>query len=259
MHPPHSRHSALDLPGMVHGFFGREGGVSEGVYQTLNAGPGSSDKADAVRENRERIARAMGLDGEGQLVSLYQVHGSDAVQVSAPLAERPRADGMVTDRPGLGLCILTADCGPVLFADAGTGVIGAAHAGWRGAVAGVLETTMLAMERIGAQISRTRAVLGPCIAQENYEVGHDFRIDLLRHSPWAEGMFRAGPTGKPHFDLKAYIEARLMAAGVAEVAVMAEDTYAEAGRYHSHRRNTHLGLSDYGRNAAVIALGTESE
>jgi len=259
MHPPHLRHSALDLQGIVHGFFGREGGVSEGVYQTLNAGPGSSDEPGAVRENRARIARAMGLGGEEELVSLYQVHGSDAVLLSGPFAERPRADAMVTDRPGLGLCILTADCGPVLLADPDAGVIGAAHAGWRGAAAGVLESTLLAMERIGARISRTRAVLGPCIAQENYEVGHDFRIDLLRHSPWAEGMFRTGPKGKPHFDLKAYIEARLQAAGVADVAVMAEDTYGEAGRYHSHRRNTHLGLPDYGRNAAVIAIGTESE
>jgi polyphenol oxidase len=259
MHPPRLQHSALDLPGLRHGFFGREGGVSQGLYATLNAGPGSADDPAAVAENRARIAGALGLADGDHLASVYQVHGRDVVHVTEPLSTRPKADGMVSDRPGLGLCVLTADCGPVLLADPEAGIIGAAHAGWRGAVAGVGEAVLLAMEGLGAQIGRICAVLGPCIGLESYEVGHDFRSDLLRHSPWAEGMFAAGPRGRPHFDLKAYIEARLLAAGVASVAVMREDTYSEAGRFHSHRRNTHEALADYGRNASVIALGTESE
>lgn len=256
---PFLSHAALESRSIRHGFFGREGGVSEGIYESLNAGTGSRDEVNAVHENRSRIAHALGLSGPEPLVSVFQVHGAEAVHVTEPFDRRPQADAMVTDRPGLGLCILTADCGPVLLADVEAGVIGAAHAGWRGAVAGILESTLLAMEGLGARIERISAVVGPCIALDTYEVGLDFRDDLLRHSPWAEAMFRDGPKGRPHFDLRTYIAARLQAAGTGRVEVMPEDTYAMGATYHSHRRNTHEGLSDYGRNASVIVLGTESE
>lgn len=257
--PAYRTATSLALPGIVHGFFGRRGGVSAGVYASLNAGPGSGDDPAHVARNRDRIAHAMGLAGAADLVSLFQVHGRGVVALDGPLAgERPRADGMVTDRPGLGLCILTADCGPLLLADPEAGVIGAAHAGWRGAVAGIAEATLAAMEARGAQRGRIRAALGPCIAAESYEVGPDLEEAVLAVSDWAGSCFRPGPRGRAHFDLKTYIAGRLARAGVDRLEISPEDTYAGREDWHSHRRNTHEGLSDYGRNASVISIKGES-
>jgi YfiH family protein len=247
--------TALSRAGVSHGFFGRKGGVSQGLYASLNAGPGSGDDPAAVASNRNAIAHALGLTGRDALLSVHQVHGSDAVAVTGPwTGERPRADAMVSAIPGLGLCILTADCGPILMADPEARVIGAAHAGWRGAVAGIAEATIDAMEALGARRDRLIVALGPCIGPQSYEVGPDLREAVEAASDWAGSCFRPGPRGRDHFDLKAYIVQRLQRAGVRTPDVLPDDTYADRALWHSHRRNTHEGLPDYGRNASVIRL-----
>ena len=253
MTPPFVTSATLSADGLRHGWFGRRGGVSTGVYESLNCGLGSADTAANVAENRARVAAVMGLAGAERLVGVHQVHSPDVVEVTAPFAEdRPRADAMVTRTPGIGLCILTADCAPVLLADVGAGVIGAAHAGWRGAVSGVIEATAAAMEAIGAQRGRIRAAIGPCIALESYQVGEEFRSAVLAVSDWAEGCFSDAFGERPHFDLRAYVAGQLSRAGIDGTDVLAQDTYADARDWHSHRRGTHLGEADYGRNAAVI-------
>lgn len=240
--------------GVRHGFFTRAGGVSQGIYRGLNAGVGSRDARDDVAENRARVAATLGVAPQN-LLSLYQVHSPDALVVDAPLgAERPKADALVTDRPGLALGVLTADCGPILFADAQAGVVGAAHAGWKGALTGILESTVAAMERLGARRERIVAVLGPSIGPDNYEVGPEFVDRFTAHSEANARFFR--PSAKPGhalFDLNGYTVERLRAAGVAVHAVN-RCTYADEANFYSYRRATHRGEGDYGRQISAIVL-----
>jgi YfiH family protein len=246
------------LGGIAHGFLGRRGGVSTGELAGLNVGYGSSDERSAIDENR-RLAIAAVLPG-AELVTVHQVHSADAVHVEHAWAQadRPHADAMVTDRPGRLLGILTADCAPVLFADAQAGVIGAAHAGWRGALAGVTDSTIAAMEQAGARRERIRAAIGPCIGQPSYEVDEGFRVRFLEQDPGNVRFFADGQWGKPHFDLEAYVEHRLRSAGIGQVEAMHRDTYADPERFYSYRRATHGGEADYGRQVSLIGLAPTS-
>lgn len=243
------RASALD--GLPHGFLGRRGGVSQGVIAGLNIGHGAADDCEAVAENRRRAVLA--VSPGAQLATVYQVHSPDAVIVERPWPhdERPRADAMVTDQPGLLLGVVTADCAPVLLADREAGIVGAAHAGWRGARGGVLEATVAAMERLGADAPRIVAAIGPAIAQESYEVDGEFRDGFAAGD---EVFFAPGRPGHWQFDLEAYAAARLAAAGVGAVETLALDTYADEGRFFSFRRATHRGEPTYGRQFSLIGV-----
>ncbi|MCL6683586.1 peptidoglycan editing factor PgeF [Sphingomonas alba] len=241
------------LKGVPHGFLGRRGGVSQGVVAGLNVGWGSDDDRAAITENRRRAVESV-LPG-ARLVTVHQVHSSDVVEAGDwPDDDRPHADALVTNKAGILLGILTADCAPVLYVDREAGVIGAAHSGWRGAVAGVNEATVTAMERLGARRDRIAAAIGPAIAARNYEVDHGFEERFLSLDPANERFFTEGPAGKPHFDLEAYIVARLAAAGVRKVEALGLDTYADSDRFYSFRRATHRREPDYGRQASLIGL-----
>ena len=245
---------AAALGGVPHGYFGRSGGVSAGAVAGLNCGLGSGDDPAKVETNRRRAADA--IIAGAPIASVHQIHSPDAIVVreAVPRAERPHADALVTDRPGLLLGIVTADCAPVLLADAEAGVIGAAHAGWRGAVAGVTDRAIAAMISLGARAERIAAAVGPCIAQRNYEVDQDFVERLLAHDQANEQYLSEGPRGRPHFDLEAYVVARLAAAGVRRIEVIGLDTYALENRFYSFRRASHRGEPDYGRQIALIGL-----
>ena len=245
---------ALSLGSIPHGFLGRRGGVSAGEVAGLNVGYGSNDDRSAIAENRRRAVDAV-LPG-AELATVHQVHSADAVFADRawPQDERPHADALVTDRPRLLLGILTADCAPVLFADSDAGVVGAAHAGWRGALAGVTDSTIAAMERLGARRHRIAAAVGPCIAQLSYEVDDGFRQRFFDQEPGSGRFFAESATGKPHFDLPAYIVHRLLAAGIEQVEALHLDTYANTDRFYSFRRATHRGEADYGRQVSLIAL-----
>jgi hypothetical protein len=242
-----------DLLPVGHAFFTRRGGASSGIFQGLNCGPGSSDLAEAVAINRARAAEHLGLPAAA-LVTLTQVHSADAVALSAPRHDRPRADALVTATPGVLLGVLTADCMPVLFADAAAGVIGAAHAGWRGALDGVIEATLAAMERLGARVERTVAVIGPTISQAAYEVGPEFVERFRDDDPDNARFFAGGTAGRALFDLPAFGLARLRAAGVARAAWTRHCTYSDPDRFYSYRRSVHRGEADYGRLLAAIHL-----
>lgn len=242
------------LPGIDHGFFGREGGVSTGIYASLNAGPGSKDDPACVIENRRRIAAAMGVAPEC-LLSLHQVHSARAVRVSGPWSgPRPEADAFVTTERGLALAALAADCAPVLFADAEARVVGAAHAGWKGALGGVLEATLDQMIEAGAVRGRIVAAIGPCIGQDSYEVGPEFVGRFLDAHPDNQRFFRPGADDRAHFDLKAYCAAQLAAAGVGTIDTLPHDTCADADGFFSHRRSVKRNEPDYGRNLSAITL-----
>jgi hypothetical protein len=236
-----------------HGFFTRKGGASSGIFAGLNCGTGSSDQAEIVAINRARVADAMGLGVEA-LVSVHQVHSPDVVTVTAPLADRPRADAMVTATPGLALAVLTADCQPVLFADAKAGVIGAAHAGWKGARDGVMEATLDAMEALGARRGDITAVIGPCISQTAYEVGQEFFDSFTDEAPEAQRFFVNGNGDRYLFDLPSYGLWRLREAGVGHADWTRHCTYRDPARFYSYRRTTHAGEADYGRQISVIRL-----
>lgn len=242
------------LDGVVHGFFTREGGVSSGIYATLNGGQGSSDQATDVAENRARIADCMGV---ANLVSVHQVHSPDAVTVHGALVERPKADAMVSANPDVGLAVLTADCTPVLFADRTAGIVGAAHAGWKGALGGVLEATLDAMVGLGAQKDRIVAAVGPVISQRAYEVGPEFVERFLDDDADNARFFAAGQRDRAMFDLPGYCLDRLRAAGVAEAAWTGHCTYSDERRFYSYRRACHRGEPDYGRLVAAISAGGE--
>ena len=246
--PELSSHSSIR-----HAFFTRQGGVSEGLYAALNGGLGSSDAPERVAENRARMCGQLGLPARN-LVSLYQVHSAEVVTVEAPFTERPKADAMVSRVPGLALGIATADCGPILFADPENRVVGAAHAGWKGALGGVIEATVAAMERLGARRAGIVAVLGPTIAQASYEVGADFRERFRAEAPGSERFFADGRPGHAQFDLPAFILARLAQAGIGEASALGLCTYADPDRFYSFRRTTHRGEPDYGRLISAIAL-----
>ena len=245
---------APSLGDFPHGFLGRRGGVSVGQCAGLNVGYGSNDDRDSIAENRRLAIAAVSLNAE--LVTVHQIHSADVVVAGHAWrqAERPRGDAMVTNRPGLLLGILTADCAPVLFADSQAQVIGAAHAGWRGALAGVTDSMVAAMEQIGATRENIHAVVGPCIAQPSYEVDESFRARFLEADRDNDRFFVDGPAGKPHFDLEGYVVSRLLAAGVGHVQGLHLDTYAEPERFFSFRRSTHRGEADYGRQLSAIAL-----
>ncbi|ETA50209.1 peptidoglycan editing factor PgeF [Ponticoccus alexandrii] len=243
-------HSAL-LP-FRHGFFTRRGGASSGIFAGLNCGPGSSDQAEIVSINRTRVAEAMGV-APGALSSVHQVHSADVVTLTEPLSGKPKADAMVTATPGLALAVLTADCQPVLFADAGAQVIGAAHAGWRGARDGVLEATVEAMVALGATRGSIRAVIGPSISQRAYEVGPEFLEDFMVEDPDNSRFFAGGEGDRMLFDLPAYGLAKLRAAGV-EAEWTRHCTYADEDRFYSYRRSTHRKEADYGRLISAIRI-----
>jgi hypothetical protein len=244
------------LAGIRHGFFTREGGVSSGLYASLNGGVGSDDRPNDVSENRARMAAALAVTPE-RLLTAYQVHSPDVVVAETPWTQstRPRADGIVTRVPGLAIGISTADCGPVLFADSAARVIGAAHAGWRGALTGVLETTLEAMEKLGAQRARIVAAAGPMIRQPNYEVGPDLMERFLAADPDNARFFApSARAGHAQFDLAGFIVARLRRAGVNAVEDLGHCTYADPALFFSYRRATHRTESDYGRHINAIAL-----
>ncbi len=244
----------LDSEGITHGFFTRHGGVSKGLYRGLNVGAGSSDDPQDIRENRRRAAVALGGE-DANLLTLWQVHSPDAVIVKAPFSgTRPKADGIVTATPGLVIGVVTADCGPVLLADAKAGVVGAAHAGWKGALNGVLENTIIKMETLGAKRAQIHAVLGPSISQENYEVGPEFVETFAASEPGASRFFRQSDrSGHAMFDLWAFIVQRLERAGVT-VSMTGNCTYAEEESFFSYRRTTHRGEADYGRQLSAISI-----
>ncbi len=241
------------LSPLRHGFFTRRGGASSGIFHGLNCGNGSSDQREAVALNRARVANAMEVAPEA-LVGVHQVHSPEVVVVTEATAERPKADALVTKTPGVALSILTADCQPVLFADHDAGVVGAAHAGWRGALDGVLEATLTAMEDLGADRSNTVAVIGPCISQKAYEVGPEFLKAFLAEDPDNARFFADGEGDRYMFDLPALGLRKLRQAGVRDAEWTRHCTYADSDRFYSYRRTTHLGEADYGRLISTIRL-----
>lgn len=242
------------LSGIAHAFFTREGGVSEGIYAGLNGGQGSGDTAEAVDENRRRIREHLGAE---HLISVHQVHSPDAARVTGPWqGAKPQADAMVTDRPGIALAILTADCTPVLFTDREAGVVGAAHAGWKGALGGVLESTLDAMEAIGGDRTRVSAAIGPVISQRAYEVGPEFVERFLDADPENARHFAGGQGDRAMFDLPGYCLRRLREAGTGAVEWTGHCTYSDERRFYSWRRACHRGETDYGRLVAAIMVPT---
>jgi len=253
--PPTIRSPVLESAGVRHGFFTRQGGVSDGIHATLNCGYGSNDDRDRVRKNRAVCAGALGIAAPS-LVTAYQMHGITVVEVDQPwLPEQaPHADAMVTRRPGIALGILTADCAPVLAADPQAGIVGACHAGWKGAKAGVVRALIDAMASLGADPARIAAAVGPAIGLASYEVGPEFRDAILAGDPGADGFFAAEPGQRPHFDLQGFVLARLKAAGLGQVDRIDADTCALTDRFFSYRRSCLTGEPDYGRQLSAIAL-----
>jgi YfiH family protein len=241
------------LAPLRHGFFTRAGGASSGVFAGLNCGQGSSDQREIVAINRSRVADAMGVPLE-RLLGVHQVHSATAITVTEPLAENPKADALVTATPGLALSVLTADCQPVLFADADAGVIGAAHAGWRGALDGVLHATVDAMVALGATRERITAVIGPCISQRSYEVGPEFFEDFIAEDSSFARYFAQGNGDRMLFDLPGFGLNRLRAAGVGHAEWTHHCTYSDSARFYSYRRTTHAKEADYGRLISAITL-----
>jgi YfiH family protein len=242
------------LPGIAHGFFTRRGGVSEGIYASLNCGVGSRDSPDAVRRN---LARVAALLGARKLVTAYQVHGKSVVVVDdgVPPGQRPKADALVTAMPGMALGVLTADCAPILLADPRARVVGAAHAGWRGAIAGIAEAAIDAMEAMGAERRRMVAAVGPCIGAEVYEVGPELEAEFLAQDTANARFFaRATPQARPHLHLSGYVVSRLQQAGVAVVETIRACSFTTEKDFFSYRRSRLKGESDYGRQISAIVL-----
>jgi purine-nucleoside/S-methyl-5'-thioadenosine phosphorylase / adenosine deaminase len=245
-----------EIAGIEHGFFTRLGGVSEGIYASLNCGPGSRDDLEHVTENRARVATVLGVD-PGQFVTVFQKHSNTAAVAKKPWTrdKAPEADAIVTTVPGLAIGILSADCAPVLLCDSEARVIGAAHAGWRGALAGIVEATVEAMTGLGAEARRIRAAIGPAISQGAYEVGADYKAQFLVEEPDSESFFATDQgSGEPHFDLPGYVAERLARAGVGETLDLGVCTYYDETRLYSYRRSQHHGEDDYGRQISAIVL-----
>ncbi len=246
-----------EITGIAHGFFTRKGGVSEGIYASLNCGPGSGDDEAHVEENRTRAAAAFGTDAKS-LSTLYQVHGTDVITLNSPLrGDRPKADGMVTATPGVMLGILTADCAPLLFCDPEANVIGAAHVGWRPALSGIVPRTLEAMEMLGAERGRVIAAIGPAIGWQSYEVSEEFLKPFLAESAANKQFFAPIVNGKSRFDLRSYIAHKMAKAGIGLVNVLANDTYLEEDAFFSYRRKTHRNEPDYGRQLSAIMIRKE--
>lgn len=243
-----------ELLNVRHGFFGRQGGVSEGVWSSLNVGLRSGDRPERIAANRARVAAEMGVAPD-RLITARQVHGAEAMAVTRPWdnTAEPEADALVTDRPGLLLGVLTADCGPVMLADREAGVIGAAHAGWKGALGGVLEGVVAAMTGLGARPERIAAVVGPCIAQSSYEVGPEF-MARFTDVDTVNAQYFTPNGGRALFDLKAYIAQRLRGTGVERVDVLRDDTCADADRFFSYRRATLRREESFGLQLSAIVL-----
>jgi len=254
------RHPLLESPCTRHGFFTRDGGVSEGIYQGLNCGPGSADNPDHIDENRRLVGQAISGDDKTPLMTTYQIHSTYVVTVDQPWApdNRPRVDAMVTNKTDIILGVLTADCAPVLFSDPIAGIIGAAHAGWKGAVGGVLENTISAMEKLGARRSNIKTVVGPCIARDSYEVGRDF-VKTASAADFGVGDFLTSGKDRDHFqfDLQSYVLARMEMAGLGASDKLPLDTYPKENRFFSYRRTTHLGEPDYGRQISAIMISKQ--
>jgi YfiH family protein len=252
-----TRSPALTAPvlaGIAHAFFTREGGVSTGVYATLNGGVGSSDAPEAVAENRRRMALTLGVAPTHFLVP-FQIHSAETIAVSAPWTDRPRCDGLVTATPGMGLGVTGADCGVLLFADGKAGVIGACHSGWKGALSGIVESTVAGMERLGASRPNIRAALGPTIRQESYEVGPEVVAQFTAvDAGFARYFVASERAGHARFDLPGFIARRIGEADVGAFEDLALDTYSDEARFYSYRRATHRKEPDYGRLVAGIAL-----
>ena len=242
------------LAGLRHGFLGRRGGVSHGLIAGLNVGLGAGDDDTAVQHNRALAVAAVAPSA--RLATVYQVHSATCVTVTEPWpdAQRPHADALVTDRPGLVLGVVTADCAPVVLADRAAGVIAAVHAGWKGAVAGVTDSALAQMQALGARPERTVAAIGPCIAQASYEVDHEFVARFAALDPAGAQFFAAGIFGHAQFDLEGYVAARLVRAGAGTVERLGLDTYSDDERFYSYRRATHRNEPTYGRQIALIAL-----
>ncbi|WP_299556016.1 peptidoglycan editing factor PgeF [uncultured Tateyamaria sp.] len=245
--------TADSLAPIRHGFFTRKGGASSGIFAGLNCGTGSSDQTEIVAINRSRVAEAIGVNAE-KLASVHQVHSSDAVHVTTAPDPKPKADGLVTATPGLALSVLTADCQPVLFADADAKVIGAAHAGWKGAQTGIMEATVNAMVDLGAARERIHAVIGPTISQRAYEVGPEFFDIFLDEDPENTRFFAGGDGDRMHFDLPGYGLMRLRATGIASAEWTRHCTYFDPDRFYSYRRSVHQKDPDYGRLISTIVL-----
>lgn len=246
-----------NLPGVAHGFFGRSGGASTGIFASLNCGPGSGDEREKVIENRCRTLRALTESPRAQLLTLYQIHSSAAVIVTEAwdFGNRPQADAMVTNVSGIALGILTADCAPVLLADAEANVIGAAHAGWKGAVTGVIASAVSAMEQLGAERRHMTAAIGPCISQNNYEIGEKLRDMFLAANPANAAFFLPSNRGGHwRFDLQAFVARQLKQLDVKSVERISGCTYAQEKDFFSFRRATHRGEKDYGRQLSAILL-----
>ncbi len=251
---PHLTSSALSgISGIRHGFFGREGGVSIGLYASLNCGLGSRDDPSAVEGNRAAVARAIGAAPE-TLVTAYQCHSANALAVDRPFSDIPSVDALVTATPDLVLGVLAADCGPVLFATGDGTVVGAAHAGWKGALGGILESAVAAMEGLGARRRDVRACLGPCIGPASYEMGEEVRQAFVDSASGYAAFFTRNDKGRFQFDLPGFILHRLRALELAQAEAFRIDTYAEPERFFSYRRTTHAGGSDYGRQISAIAI-----
>ena len=253
---PFTTHPALGGPGILHGFFGRQGGVSSGIYSTLNCGVGSDDVRANVLHNRALLTRTL-VNSDLPLITPYQIHSSRCVTVTGPWPRRTpeKCDALVTSTPGIVLAVGSADCGPVLFADTEGGVIGAAHAGWKGALGGVLESTIAQMEGLGARCNRITAVLGPAISRASYEVSAEFKETFLKHDPANAACFTEGAReGHFQFDLPSYIVSRLRACGLAKAEWTGQCTYLEETAFFSYRRTTHRKEPDYGRQLAAISI-----
>ena len=251
---PTMQSSLLSRAGVKHAFFTRQGGVSEGAYASLNGGVGSNDARDHVLENRRRMAETLGVDATRLLVP-FQIHSPDCLAVAAPWTERPRCDALATATPGLALGVTGADCGMILFADRAAGVIGAAHSGWKGALTGVVEATIAAMEKLGARRANIVAALGPTIGPKSYEVGGEFFAQFLAASHDYAGFFAPSERDGHHmFDLPGFISMRVEHAGVGGYENLGLDTYADETRFFSYRRTTHRKEPDYGRLVSAIVL-----
>jgi len=250
-------HNLSETNAIAHGFFGRRGGVSEGLYTSLNCGPGSNDDRANVVENRRRVVDALASGGSAKLVTLYQIHSPHAVAVTTPweIGAQPEADAMATNVPDIALGVLTADCAPVLLADHDAKIIGAAHAGWKGAAGGVIANVVKAMEELGASAARIRAAIGPAISQPNYEVGPEFRTRFQEMDSAFARFFEPGARADHwQFDLEGFVADRLAAAGVRDVERLSVCTYAKPDDFFSFRRTTHRGEPDYGRDISAIML-----
>jgi YfiH family protein len=238
---------------LTHGFFTRKGGASSGIFSGLNCGHGSSDQTEAVALNRSRVAHKLGV-APSALLGVHQIHSADIITVNGPFTHGQKADALVTALPGVALSVLTADCQPVLFADAKAGVIGAAHAGWRGALSGVLERTIDAMEALGAKRANIHAIIGPTISQRAYEVGPEFMDAFLAEDTDYDRFFAGGHGDRVHFDLPGFGLHRLRAAGVGQVAWTGHCTYSDPALFFSYRRSVHQHEADYGRLISAIRL-----